>query len=158
MSMFLLAALAAGTLGAQDPEAVPVRVLAAGAETRIAAEEFHRIGDREAWSRLWRRHTGKKEPAPAIDFDREMVVAVFLGECAWERLDVYDVKRGKDEIVFGVVVQGRECCDFTRRPAFLIAVVPRSDLKLALIQRVREDLGVDPDRDRLLAEFPDLRD
>lgn len=55
--------------------------------TTIARGDLSRIGeprtvivrDREAWRALWREHAGSADP-PAVEFDREMVVAVFAGE------------------------------------------------------------------------------
>ena len=38
------------------------------------------IANPRQWEKLWREHRGADEPAPAVDFEREMVVAIFLGE------------------------------------------------------------------------------
>jgi len=41
--------------------------------------EFRVISDRAAWSELWHRHAGAKAKPPAIDFQRRMVIALFMG-------------------------------------------------------------------------------
>lgn len=152
--VLMLAAL----VQAQDPAPAPSETLTvhktwSGENSRIDKAEYHRITEPEAWTTLWQRHVGKKERAPEVDFEKHMIVAAFLGRVAWEKIDVHAVKKTKDEIVFGLEVEDADCCDFSTHPLFLIAVVPRSDLKLAIISRVRSGTDVDPRKDELLKEF-----
>jgi len=144
-------------LAAQDSnpasEAVAVHRSWTGDTTRIDKAEYHRITDSEAWTALWQRHVGKKERAPEVDFDKHMVVAAFLGRVRYDRVGVHAVKKTKDELVFGLEVEEEDCCDFSVHPLFLIAVVPRSDLKLSIISRVRSGTDVDPREDKVLKEF-----
>ena len=134
-------------------EAVAVHRSWSGDSTRIDRAEYQRITDADAWTVLWQRHIGRKERAPEVDFDKHMVVAAFLGRVPYERASVHAIKKTKDEIVFGIEVEQEDCCDFSTHPLFLIAVVPRSDLKLAIISRVRSGTDVDPRDDKLLKEF-----
>ncbi len=140
---------------AQD-EAEDVKVVTTwqGGETKIDGVECHRITDAEAWAKLWERHAGKSQRAPDVDFGKNMAVACFLGPKIHREVGVYKVKKTKDEIVFGVVIGGEDCCDFSKQPLFCIAVIPKSDLKLSVIGRVRQELDVDPKKDELLKEFP----
>lgn len=142
-------------LALQEPaaETVAVHRSWSGDATRIDRSEFQRITDADAWTVLWQRHVGRKERAPEVDFDKHMVVAAFLGRVPYERASVHAIKKTKDELVFGIEVEQEDCCDFSTRPLFLIAVVPRSDLKLSIISRVRSGTDVDPREDKLLKEF-----
>ncbi len=125
-----------------------------GSETKIETAESHRITDSEAWTKVWERHAGKNQRAPEVDFGKHMVVAVFLGPRTFHDANVYSVKQTRDEIVFGVVMGGEDCCDFSRQPLYCIAVIPKSSLKLSVIGRVKQELDVDPRKDELLKEFP----
>jgi len=49
----------------------------------IREREVVLVRSREEWERLWRRHTAGMQPQPElpdVNFNREMVVAVFMGE------------------------------------------------------------------------------
>jgi hypothetical protein len=124
-----------------------------GDSTRIDRAEYHRITDADAWTTLWQRHVGKKERAPEVNFDKHMIVAAFLGRVQFETAAVHAVKMTKDELVFGLEVENHDCCDFSLRPLYLIAAVPRSDLKLSIISRVRSGTDIDPRKDEVLKEF-----
>ena len=144
---------------AQDPatketvEPVAVDRTWTGDTTRIERAEYQRITDPDAWTTLWHRHVGKKERAPEVDFNKHMVLAVFLGRVVYDHAAVHAVKKTKDEIVFGLEVEEHRCCDFSLTPLYLIAVLPRSDMKLSVISRVRRDTDIDPREDKVLKEF-----
>jgi hypothetical protein len=57
---------------------LPVRSVDRGAMSGIAAARQVSIVDESGWNALWREHAPEK-PKPAVDFSREMIVAVFLG-------------------------------------------------------------------------------
>jgi hypothetical protein len=148
-------ALLALVLVVQEPSAEPVQVHRTwtGETTRIERSEFHRITEVDAWTALWHRHVGKKERAPEVDFNKHMVVAVFMGRVSYDSASVHAVKKTKDEVVFGLEVEDDDCCDFSLRPLYLIAVLPRSDFKLSIISRVRSGTDIDPRKDEVLKEF-----
>jgi hypothetical protein len=56
----------------------PVRSLDRGSQSGIEVQRQVTVRDRDEWASLWRAHAGRRT-APAVDFSREMVVAVFLG-------------------------------------------------------------------------------
>jgi hypothetical protein len=62
---------------------VEFRELGRGAYSGIT-EATNRVIRMEAeWEKLWKRHGALRvppEPAPAVDFEKEMVVAVFMGQ------------------------------------------------------------------------------
>jgi protease stability complex PrcB-like protein len=64
---------------AQIPAAAPLRSLEKGAMSQISSARQVAVTDRDAWARLWREHAPDR-PLPNVDFTREMVAAVFMGE------------------------------------------------------------------------------
>jgi hypothetical protein len=62
---------------------IPFVVVDAGTSSGITTREHYVIKDEGQWLALWQKHTSTEYPAPAaphVDFDNEMVVAVFAGE------------------------------------------------------------------------------
>lgn len=140
-----------------DEETIKVEREWRGGKTEITAAEYHRVLDQEAWSKLWERHTGnRKERAPDVNFEKHMVVACFTGPVTWDHVGFYAAKKTKEEIVFGLLVDEEDCCDFSTQPNYYMAVIPRSKMKLTIISRVKQDLDVDPKKDKLLKEIPEI--
>lgn len=52
-----------------------------GQRSGIAEARFVGVTDQAAWEKLWREHDARS-PVPAVDFTKESVAAVFLGERA----------------------------------------------------------------------------
>jgi hypothetical protein len=154
MRFFALAVLALAFQ--EEAEDVAVAREWKGDDTRITTAEVHRVTDAADWAKLWERHTGRKERAPEVDFARHMVVACFLGERTFEEAGLYKVKKTKEEVVFGVLLEEKDCCDFSKHALYYMGVVPRSDLKLTVIARVKQELDVDPKKDEILKELPAL--
>lgn len=81
-----LLVLAAPTgVGAQVPSgrAVPFVTIAEGKISGVRVPERLVIRDDAAWRALWHRHAGPNAgPGPVVDFDRDMVIAVFAGEAS----------------------------------------------------------------------------
>lgn len=50
-----------------------------GQHSRIAEARTVAVSDKAAWDKVWAEHDSSS-PVPAVDFSRESVVAVFLGE------------------------------------------------------------------------------
>ena len=70
---------AVGTLS----EEIPFRTLAQGNQSGIGVATNLVIKTRSEWEKHWKAHQGKAEPvvrAPAVDFGKEMVVAVTMGQ------------------------------------------------------------------------------
>jgi hypothetical protein len=64
-------------LAVAQPDAT-LRTIARGAQSNVDAPRQVVARTPAEWSALWRAHDYDK-PAPAVDFSREMVVAVFMG-------------------------------------------------------------------------------
>ncbi len=62
---------------AGQPDAM-IRTIAKGAQSNVDAPRQAVARTPAEWTALWRTHEYDK-PAPAVDFSREMVVAVFMG-------------------------------------------------------------------------------
>ena len=81
--LLVLAALTGA--GAQVPSSrtVPFVTIAEGKISGVRLPERLVIRDDTAWRTLWRRHAGPDAgPPPVVDFNRDMVIAVFAGEAS----------------------------------------------------------------------------
>jgi hypothetical protein len=112
-----------------------LRTVASGARSRVT-EPLETVARTPAdWLALWARHSAPGVPPPPVDFDREMVLAVFLGRRPTSGFQV--VITGADEAgpSRSVEVSYREvepAPGSVRRPVvtmpFHIVAVPRSAL------------------------------
>ncbi|MBI5595286.1 MAG: hypothetical protein HY928_04270 [Elusimicrobia bacterium] len=75
MKIPLILALAASAAFAQAADWTQL----AGDMSRVGTAKAVVVADAQAWSALWKEHAGD-QPAPAVDFSKEKVVAVFLGQ------------------------------------------------------------------------------
>jgi hypothetical protein len=57
---------------------VPMRTIDSGVTSNMDAGRQATAGSVEEWSKLWTLHAGERT-RPAVDFSREVVVAVFMG-------------------------------------------------------------------------------
>ena len=74
-------ATAAGATPMPSGTAVPFITIAAGPVSRVQAPAQLVIRDDADWRALWRRHAGPgAPPAPAVDFNQQMVIAIFAGQ------------------------------------------------------------------------------
>jgi hypothetical protein len=108
------------------------------------------IRDPAAWEELWARMTsnhGPKRPAPAVDFSREMVIAVAMGTRASGGfgIRVTEVNASVGEITATVVSTspGRTCGTTAALTAPMDVVrVPRTSLPVRFVeQRAVSDCG-----------------
>jgi hypothetical protein len=82
----ILAGLAAGVMcfaaDNEKAEAGRVKTLAQGAFSAIYEPELKVIKDAAEWADFWKKHSARKaepDPAPKVDFEKEMVIAATLG-------------------------------------------------------------------------------
>src|SRR5262249_500664 len=79
---------------------VPLRTVDKGAHSNVdAARQAVARTDAE-WAALWKAHADNR-PAPAIDFNREMIVAVFMGSrpTAGFSIEIVEVRDGGGGLV-----------------------------------------------------------
>jgi PrcB C-terminal len=81
-----------------------MRTVDQGTQSNIDEPRTVVIRSADEWSRLWRAHAADK-PAPAVDFNREMIVGVFLGSRPTAGYSVQIV--GTREHADGLVVEYR---------------------------------------------------
>ena len=77
----------AGVTGAMaqipNGHSVPFVTIAEGRVSRVRVPERLVIRDDAGWRVLWRRHADPDAgPPPSVNFDRDMVIAVFAGEAS----------------------------------------------------------------------------
>jgi hypothetical protein len=80
------------------------RTLAAGPYSGFHGEGRFVLSDDASWQVLWARHASDRQPAPtapAVDFARERVAALFVGERAngCHTLQILDVQREEGGLV-----------------------------------------------------------
>jgi len=67
--------------GAEASQVVPYTVVETGRTSGIREPAQVVIRDAAAWTALWRTHAGPAgKPAPAVDFGREIIIALFAGD------------------------------------------------------------------------------
>jgi hypothetical protein len=76
--LVIVAAAVAASATVESP--MPTTTISAGAVSRIHTLTRVVVRDQAAWADLWRRHTGRADAPPAVNFDRDMVAAVFAGD------------------------------------------------------------------------------
>jgi len=116
-----------------------------GQKTGVPEEGYYILRDGESWTAFWKAHSG--EVPPRVDFEHEMVVAIFPKEqleIGWVR--VTNVGRpGLSEYWVGM-------CPSPKRTAFHIAVVGRSDLDVRF-WRKDESLQPEPGKEPVRGGF-----
>lgn len=130
-SLLVLLALA-GCVQSGTPESTAMRwrTLDVGDHSAIGDPTRALLLDEASWDDLWARHA-QGQPRPAVDFPREVVIAIVLGERSvgcWA-VRVTDVRLVGQEAVVDVVVydEGRagECAGATTSAYHLVAVEGR---------------------------------
>jgi len=69
-------------MNADDAQSLSVRSLAKGAFSGVKDPRQEVIRDAAAWGKVWKQHSasaGSVEKIPAVDFAKEMVIAVTMG-------------------------------------------------------------------------------
>src|SRR5262245_58513804 len=99
LPLALLATLAAGATRADEA----LRLIAKGAQSGVARPGERVVRTAEEWQKLWQEHTAGIQPRPAlpkVDFNREMVLAVFMGEqqTGGYSIEIAAVKPGEREL------------------------------------------------------------
>jgi tetratricopeptide (TPR) repeat protein len=149
-ALFAVAALAAGIAPAcaYDVEAAAkafrlpsaaVRPLTVqrgwqGLDSAIALRGFERIGDVHDWRTLWKRHA-PETAAPAVDFDLEMVIAIFGGKrAAGGDFLLYSVTES-DAIEVVTMSYGTDVIRRETSNPYLLLVVSKSSKPVSVLAR-----------------------
>jgi hypothetical protein len=51
-----------------------------GRSSSVRIRQYRALTNRSDWERLWNEHSAGQEPVPAVDFDKEMVLALAIGQ------------------------------------------------------------------------------
>ncbi|MEY2746966.1 MAG: hypothetical protein RL112_2008 [Planctomycetota bacterium] len=81
-ALLCLATSSCSLLGSEGGDAIEVSPLLRGYHSGIASTGVHVARDQGQWEALWAQHASKeipRPPAPAVDFERWMVVCVAMG-------------------------------------------------------------------------------
>jgi hypothetical protein len=120
---------------AQAAQPVAFLTIAQGSQSGMITYTESVVRTPRAWEELWRKHAeGIRMPTvpPAVDFSRNMVVAVFFGKVpAGQRTAILSIQRENDRLI--AVLQmigppGPESEDLPQITPFHIVEVPRSSL------------------------------
>lgn len=103
----LIVAFTGSVVFAQDSRSIPHYTLAKGEISQINEPLTQVVRDRAAWLSLWRRHAGRRAlPAPAVDFRRHMVVAVFGGKSEARKVTIAKISREAGRLVVHYALSG----------------------------------------------------
>lgn len=104
--------------------------LAAGQDSRILQQRQLVIRDQQAWNSLWSEHA--TSAVPAIDFSKQMVVALFLGQRANSCYAIDDVTIWRDHGVSHVSHRDSTpapttMCALAISSPYMLLIIPRND-------------------------------
>ncbi len=99
--LLALTVLAGAPAPVQDGPTVPFVTVAAGNSSGIHEPEQLVIRDQATWFTVWRRHIASRAlPVPAVDFDRQMIIAMFAGQSRVPRsLTIRRIVQESDRLV-----------------------------------------------------------
>lgn len=105
-------------------------LLATGQDSRIQQQRQLVVRDQQAWSALWNEHT--QANLPAIDFSKQMVVAIFLGQRANSCFAIEDVSIWRSNGVSRVSHRDSSpapstVCAMMITSPYMFLVIPRND-------------------------------
>jgi hypothetical protein len=137
--------------------ALPVKVFRGwqGSDSAIAVPGFERITGVDEWSLLWRRHAPGTAP-PAVNFDTEMVLAIFGGKsAAGSELSLYAV--AESEVLEVITMSyGYDVVRSGSSNPYLIVVLPRSSRTATHVARGYCLMCGPQLHYRVVQELPDL--
>jgi len=92
--------------GVEASKIVPFTVVDTGRTSGIREPTQVIVRDAGAWAVLWRAHAGATgKPAPAVDFAREMIIAVFAGESTARTLAISRIVHESDGLALWYVLR-----------------------------------------------------
>jgi hypothetical protein len=127
-----------------------------GSDSAIAERGFERIVELDGWNVLWRRHA-PGTAAPAVDFDTEMVLAIFGGKsAAGSELSLYAV--AESEVLEVITMSyGYDVVRSGSSNPYLIVVLPRSGRTVTHVARGYCLMCGPQLQYRVVQELPELR-
>ena len=129
-----------------------------GAHSNITEREYQRILNQDDLDKLWQRHTDKIEDMPLVDFNADMVVAIFLGKGMNSAgIGGTRIRETDDALYFyfrswAYQTAGPDGGGVEVEP-FGFFVIPRSNKKLILEQDIRNRITGGPEKWKVVKEF-----
>src|SRR5690349_2251334 len=132
-------------MNADDTQSLPVRSLAKGAFSGVRDARQEVIRDAATWEKFWEQHSvsaGSAAKIPAVDFAKEMVIAVTMGmkRTGGYRIEIARVEpAGKSLKIFVKQTSpppGALTIQALTAPFHFVAV-PKSDLKPEFVEANR---------------------
>jgi hypothetical protein len=123
--------------GYSEPKLVPVLGGWAGDDSAVTEKTLQRITDETSWAMLWQRHH-PAENAPAVDFSKAMVIAIFTGSVS----SSYYGFGLNSAIESGGIIQltsgafWSDVIDDKTKNLYLFVVLPRSKDMIAVCEHI----------------------
>jgi hypothetical protein len=118
---------------------MPMTTIARGGVSGVMQPRQVVVRAADDWDTLWRQHAGADAPVPAVDFDREMVVGVFLGarNTGGYAVEITGVEEAAGKVVvhYTETTPGRDMmlAQVITSPFHLVKV-PRSDGEVSFVK------------------------
>jgi len=118
---------------------MPMTTIARGGVSGVMQPRQVVIRAADDWDTLWRQHAGADAQVPAVDFDREMVVGVFLGarNTGGYAVEITGVEEAAGKVVvhYTETTPGRDTmlAQVITSPFHLVKV-PRSDGEVSFVK------------------------
>ena len=139
----LILGIAALLLGMSAPapgkgKRIAVRRIASGTQSRRPKATRHLIRTQQDWERLWKQAGREKAPPLAVDWRKEMVLALFMGRrpTAGYSIEVERVERIRKALVVTVRSHSPGPGDLVAQvitTPFYVGAIPRSDLPVKFV-------------------------
>jgi hypothetical protein len=109
----------------------------------VSAAEYHRITRRADWYALWKRHRERGDAVPHVDFDSDMVIAIFAGERnSVDGVRLAEIREDNQSIYLYYKLAGiaQEESRKNDQPCSFY-VLPRSSKKIVVFEGVPSEIG-----------------
>lgn len=105
-----------------------------GEDSRIPGTEYHRIMKEEDCAALWKRHAREGVQVPCVDFERQMVLGIFVKEPAAYALELRGAIETKEQVAvtYSCHLQKSGGANPSR---YVLLLLPRSSKRVVITSR-----------------------
>ena len=137
-----VALLLTGCVSDRSLSALPIRRLEKGSQSGVVEPRQVVIKDKASWERLWREHQSgdqPQRPAPEIDFAREIVIFVAMGQQSSGGFTIEIVNVEASQRGFRILFQRKgpppdAMITQALTAPFEIVAIPKSDLRPEFVE------------------------
>lgn len=134
--------LMTGCLSDRGAQSIPIRRLEKGSQSGVVEPRQVVIKDTASWERLWREHQSGNQPqrpAPEIDFAREIVIFVAMGQQSSGGFTIEIVNVEASQLGFRILFQRKgpppdAMTTQALTAPFEIVAIPKSDLRPEFVE------------------------